>query len=88
MIARIIEAGYLYELVGLGYYITFLIMQRPKNRERFSMRSRMLTFFAAFALVASVPFGYAHNTFIVGLVLLIALAAIVSSFLDARGVAR
>ena len=84
MIARIIEAGYPYELVGLGYYITFLIMQRPKNRDRFSMRSRMLTFLAAFALVASVPFGYAHNTLIVGLVLLIALAAIVSSFLDAR----
>ncbi len=88
MIARIIEAGYLYELIGLGYYISFLIMQRPKNRERFSVRSRILTFGASFALVASVPFGYARSTPIIGLVIVVALAAIVSTFLDARGVAR
>ena len=88
MIARIIEAGYLYEIIGLGYYISFLIMQRAKNRDRFSVRSRILTFLAAFALVASVPFGYAHSTLIVGLVILVALAAIVSTFLDARNVAR
>lgn len=88
MIARIIEAGYLYELIGLGYYISFLIMQRPKNRARFSIRSKLLTFGAAFALVASVPFGYVHSTFVIGLVIVIALAAIVSTFSDARGVAR
>gem|GEM_PF-1722607 len=99
MIARIIEAGYLYEIIGLGYYVSFLIMQRPKNRARFSIRSpknrarfsirsKMLTFGAAFALVASVPFGYVHSALVIGLVILVALAAIVSTFLDARDVAR
>jgi len=88
VIARIIEAGYLYEIIGLGYYVSFLIMQRPKNRARFSIRSKMLTFGAAFALVASVPFGYVHSALVIGLVILVALAAIVSTFLDARDVAR
>jgi len=59
-------------------------MGRGANRTRYSLRTRMLTMIAAIALVGSVLFHYATLLPAIAIALLIALAAVVSAFLDAR----
>jgi peptidoglycan/LPS O-acetylase OafA/YrhL len=59
-------------------------MGRGANRTRYSLRTRMLTLVAGIALVASVPFHYSTQMAAIAIALLIALAAVISAFLDAR----
>ncbi|MGB8267908.1 MAG: hypothetical protein WCE44_16405 [Candidatus Velthaea sp.] len=79
-----LQAGYPYEIAGLAYYVLFLVMQRKANRERFSQRSRVFVLLAAIALVAMVPLHAAGNGAAIIAVGLIAVAALVSTFVDAR----
>ena len=86
MIQRLVQAGYLYELVGLVYYAFFLIaMRRPG---RFSQRTRVLTLLAAIVLVASVPFRYAGNAIGVTVMVVLAVASIISTWVDRRAFSR
>jgi nitric oxide reductase large subunit len=80
----IVEAGYLYELAGLVFYVFFLYMVRRRTRLRYTQRSRVLTIAAAIGLVGAAPFGYAHNGSAVAFVLLLGLAALGSALIDAR----
>jgi len=80
----ILVAGYGYELAGLAYYLFFLTMARGRGAKRFAVRSRVLVFIAAFALVASVPFHYATTSAGVALMIMLALAALASALIDVR----
>lgn len=79
-----IEEGYVYELAGLFYYAFFLYIGRSANATRFSMRSRILTLSAAIALVACVPLHYARSPYGEFIMLGLAIATLVSTFLDRR----
>jgi len=80
----ILAAGYGYEVIGLVFYIFYLSMTRGANKQRFTLRSRVLVIVAAFVLVACVPFRYATNTSGVAAMLVLALIALGSVFMDAR----
>lgn len=75
-------ATYLYELLGLAYYLMFLVMGSRRYRGRFSVRSRLLTVLAAIALVGSVPGRYGTNGLGVAMMLAFAAAALISAFID------
>ena len=55
---RLVAAGYPYELVGLLYYVLFLMMGRKRYAAKYTNRSRYLVLLAAIAMVGSVPFHY------------------------------
>ncbi len=80
VIDRIVQAGYPYEFVGFVFYAFFLVMTR--KRDRFSQRSRALTLVAAMVLVGSVPFRYANTVVGIVAMVVVAVAAIASSWLD------
>ncbi len=80
----ILESGYLYEIAGLIYYVFFLAMVRRRGGVRYAQRTRVLTICAAIGLVGVVPFHYAANITVMTVVVLIALAALASAFVDAR----
>jgi uncharacterized membrane protein len=74
----------LYEIAGLAYYLLFLAMQRGRNRGRFSRRTLALVILAAIALVAIVPFHLAQSGVAIIVAIALAVAALVSTFADAR----
>ena len=80
----VLQAGYLYELAGLVYYVLFLIMQQRKNRDRFSKRSRIFVLLAAIAFVAMAPLHAAGNGVAIIAVVVLAIAALASTFADTR----
>jgi hypothetical protein len=59
-------------------------MQRGRNRGRFSRRTLALVILAAIALVAIVPFRLAQNGIAIVVALVLAVAALASTFADAR----
>jgi hypothetical protein len=81
---RAVTSPYVYELVGLAYYVLFLIMGSARHRARFSARSRVLTLIAAIALVGCVPGGYAAKPLGIAMMLAFAAIAMLSSLIDAR----
>jgi len=64
--------------------VLFLAMQRGRNRGRFSRRTLVLVILAAIALVAIAPFHLAQNGIAIIVALVLAVAALVSAFGDAR----
>lgn len=80
----ILAAGYGYEVVGLVFYIYYLSMTRGANKQRFTLRSRVLVIVAAFVLVACVPFHYATSTSGVAAMMVLSIIALGSVFMDAR----
>jgi hypothetical protein len=83
-VTAFLDAGYLYEIAGLAYYVLFLVMQRGRNRARFSRRTLVLVLLAAIALVAMVPFHLAQAGLAIVAVLVLAVVALISAFTDAR----
>lgn len=81
-----LEAGYPYEIVGLAYYVFFLVMGRQRFAGRFTLRTRVLVLVAAIVLVACVPVGYARSGIGVAVMFAAAFVALVSAALDARAV--
>jgi hypothetical protein len=86
--SAIVDAGYPYEIAGLVFYVFFISMTRRAGGPRYAQHTRVLTIAAAIGLVGVVPFHYAGNPAVMFVVLLIAVAALVSAFLDARGARR
>ena len=84
----IVAAGYPYELVGLFYYVFFLMMGRKRFAGIYSLRTRIATLLAAIAMVACVPLGYANNLIGVIAMAVLALFALVSSAIDANRARR
>jgi hypothetical protein len=82
-VSAVIAQGYPYELVGILYYGLFLVMGRKQFVARYTNRSRYLALGAGMAMVGCVPFGYAK--FFAGDVVMVglAVAALVSTFIDA-----
>ncbi len=79
----VISSGYPYELLGIIYYVYFLMMGRKRFAANYSNRSRYLVLLAAIILVGCVPFGYGNS--LAGIAAMIAAAAIalISTFVDA-----
>ena len=84
----VIAAGYPYELLGLFYYAMFLMMGRKRFLARYSNRSRYLCLLAAMSMVGCVPFHYATTVVGAGVMLFLALLALVSTASDAFTSAR
>jgi len=82
-VEAIVAAGYPYELLGLFYYVLFLLMGRKQYAAKYTNRSRYLALMAAMAMVGCVPFHYA--TTLAGVVVMfgLAIAALGSTTIDA-----
>ena len=78
-----ILAEYIWELVGLLYYAAFLVMSRGKNAARLSKRTKVLMLVTAIVMVASAPLHYADRKLGVTLMVLLAVASVISNFADA-----
>jgi hypothetical protein len=78
----LIRSGVLFELVGLCYFLFYLSMSRPAVAARFSRRSRVLTLLAAMALFGSVVGHYAQAPLGIVAMFALAVAALVSTFVD------
>lgn len=78
------NAGLPYEIVGIVYYVLFLLMGRKRYAHRYSPHSRVLTLVAAIVLVACVPLHYAATGLGVTLMLVLAAAALISTAIDTR----
>lgn len=76
--------GLPYEIVGLLYFAMALVMGRGRNAGRFTPRSRILTVLAAIAMVGCVPFGYGADPRGVLVMLVLAVAAFISTLVDTR----
>ena len=79
-----IVAEYIWELVGVLWYGAFLLMSRGRNAGRLSKRTKVLTLLAAIAMVASAPLHYAQLRLGVAIMVLLALASVISNLVDAR----
>ena len=79
----VIAAGYPYELLGLFYYVMFLMMGRKRFAAKYTNRSRYLSLLAAMAMVGCVPFHYATTLAGAGAMLCLAFFALVSTAYDA-----
>ena len=79
-----LQTGYPFELAGLIYFLFYIAMSRPKNRDRFSQRSKVFTLIASMALVGSVPFGYGTQPVAIVLMLGLVAIAIWSTWSDRR----
>jgi hypothetical protein len=79
----VIAAGYPYELLGIFYYLMFLMMGRKRFAGNYSNRSRYLAVLAAMAMVGCVPFHYAGTVAGTTAMLCLALFALVSTAADA-----
>lgn len=84
----IIGAGYPYELLGLFYYVMFLMMGRKRFAGNYTNRSRYLCLIAAIAMVGCVPFHYATTLAGAAAMLCLALFALISTAFDAYSSAR
>jgi hypothetical protein len=82
-VQAIVAAGYPYELLGLFYYVMFIMMGRKQYVGKYTNRSRYLALGAAMSMVACVPFHYA--TTFAGVVVMFGLAgaALASTVVDA-----
>lgn len=78
-----IEAGYPYELVGLLYYVLFLMMGRRRYAGAYTNRSRYLALLAAIVMIGCVPFHYAGAPLGVEAMFALALLALASTLADA-----
>lgn len=79
-----VQAGFLYELAGLVYFLFYLWMSRPGSGRPFSRRSRALTLVASIALIGSAILHYAASQTGVAVMLLLVIAAIASTYADRR----
>jgi hypothetical protein len=87
-VSPLIASGYPYELVGICYYVFFLVMSRKQNAAKYSLRSRVLVILAAIVMVGSVPFRYAGVGLGVTAMLALAILALLSTFADALSARR
>ena len=78
-----ILAEYVWELAGIVYYGMFLLMSRGKNAARLSQRTKVLMLVTAIVMVASAPLHYADRKLGVTAMVLLAVAAVISNFVDA-----
>ena len=79
----VIEAGYPYELVGLLYYVLFLMMGRKRYAASYTNRSRYLALLAAMVMIGCVPFRYAAVPLGVEAMFAVAVLALASTLADA-----
>lgn len=79
----VIEAGYPYELVGLLYYVLFLMMGRKRYAASYTNRSRYLALLAAMVMIGCVPFRYAAVPLGVEAMFAFAVLALASTLADA-----
>ncbi len=80
----LLASGYLYELIGLVYFVFYLRISRPGSRARYSRRTKALVLLATIALVGSAVFGYANNQTGVAVMLLFVVASVASTYSDRR----
>ncbi len=78
-----IEAGYPYELVGLLYYVLFLMMGRKRYAASYTNRSRLLALLAAIVMIGCVPFRYATVALGIEAMFALAVLALASTVADA-----
>ncbi len=77
-----IEAGYPYELVGLLFYVFFLMMGRGRYARIYSLRSRVLAVVAAIVLIGCVPFRYATSPVGVECMIIAGIISVTSALAD------
>jgi hypothetical protein len=82
-VSAVIEAGYPYELVGLLYYVLFLMMGRKRYAANYTNRSRYLALLAAIVMIGCVPFRYAAAPLGVEAMFAVAVVALASTVADA-----
>jgi hypothetical protein len=80
-VSALLASGYVYELIGLIYFVFYLRTMRP-GTGRYSRRTRALTLVATIALVGSGMFGYAGTQIGVAVMLLLVVASIASTYAD------
>ncbi len=80
----LLASGYLYELIGLIYFLFYLRIASPRARARYSRRTKALILLATLALVGSAVFGYANSQIGVAVMLLFIVASIASTYSDRR----
>jgi hypothetical protein len=78
----VVGSGYPYELVGIVYYVFFLMMGRKRYAAGYSNRSRYLVLLAAMVLVGCVPFHYAESAAGIMAMLAAASIALASTLID------
>jgi uncharacterized membrane protein len=83
-----IAAGYPYELAGILYYGFFVLMSRKRYAATYTARSRMLVVAAAIVMVGCVPFHYANALVGVTAMFVLAILALLSTFVDALAARR
>lgn len=81
-VENVLASGVPYELAGLVYFAFYLLMSRGRSAERFSKRSKVLTLLAAIVLVGAVPLHYGATTAGIVVMLVVAVAALVSTWRD------
>ena len=79
----VIAAGYPYELVGLLYYVLFLMMGRKRYAGAYTNRSRVLALLAAIVMIGCVPFHYATVPLGIEAMFAVAVVALASTVADA-----
>ena len=84
----LLGSGYPYELLGIVYYVFFLVMGRKRFAAQYSNRSRYLTLLAAIVLVGCIPFRYANALAGVAAMIASAAIALISTFVDAIAARR
>jgi len=84
MLWNVAAQGYPFELIGICYYVMFLLMSRKTYAARYSLRSRVLTLLAAMFLIGAVPFHYGANAVGIAIMLAVAIAAVAATALDLR----
>jgi len=84
----IVEAGYPYELVGLLYYVLFLMMGRKSYAASYTNRSRYLALLAAMVMIGCVPFRYAAVPLGIEVMFAFAVLALASTLADAINARR
>jgi len=79
----VIATGYPYELVGIFYYVLFMLMSRKRLAGKYTARSRILVILAGIVMIACVPFHYAATGLGVAAMYALAIVALLSTFIDA-----
>jgi uncharacterized membrane protein len=79
---QLLASGIPFELAGLVYFAFYLLMSRGPNAARFSQRSKVLTLVTAIVMVGAVPLHYGATN--IGIIVMVglALAAIISTWVD------
>jgi len=87
-VRALFDAGYLYEIAGLVYYLVFLAMTRKGTVSRYSQLTRILTMGTAIALVLVGLLHSASNPIVIGAIIALAIGSLVSSLVDQRKLQR